>query len=301
MLDDVLVNRLDQRIVGDRLHEYRTVVVARRRGDIDLDRESGILLQHPVVDVLDALEPRHPRIVNVVRLVVENREFGDLADDFAQIGAAIVGRADGLRAERVEEVLGKVVIVERWLAHVTEIHAVDIGQEQIADLALDPHIVLDVQRHLEVVAPVLPTVSVVGQDRIVEENAQSLEIVPQPIEHDDVRRNQKHVARKIGGGLVELVEIAPGNQQREHLGLAGAGGHLEYEARPVLVEHAGRDCAGGVESEQVELVAHPSDVVKPDHRFDGLALREVIAERCQRAVAGFHQVFSVKPPVQQCD
>ena len=58
MLDDVLVDRLDQRIVGDGLHEDRAVVVPRRGGDVHLEREPAILLQHPVMDVLDGLEPR---------------------------------------------------------------------------------------------------------------------------------------------------------------------------------------------------------------------------------------------------
>jgi hypothetical protein len=49
--------------------------------------------------------------------------------------------------------------------------AMDIGQEQVADIALHAHIVLHMQRHLEIVAPVPPLMAVVGQDRVVEEDA----------------------------------------------------------------------------------------------------------------------------------
>ena len=100
MLDDVLVDGLDERIVGDGLDEDRAVVVARRSCHVHLERETAVFLQHPVVDVLDGFEPRHPRVVDVVRLVVEDGEFLDLADDLAEVGLAVGGLADGLWAER---------------------------------------------------------------------------------------------------------------------------------------------------------------------------------------------------------
>ena len=103
MLDDVLVNGLDQRIIGDRLHEDRAVVVPRRGRDVHLKREPAVLLQHPVVDVLNGLEPRHLRVVDVVRLVVEDGEFVNLAHDFAEVGLAVGGLAGGLRAERTRK------------------------------------------------------------------------------------------------------------------------------------------------------------------------------------------------------
>ena len=36
MLDDALMDRLDQRVVADGLHEDRAIVVARRRRHVDL-------------------------------------------------------------------------------------------------------------------------------------------------------------------------------------------------------------------------------------------------------------------------
>ena len=40
------------------------------------------------------------RVVDVVRLVVEDGELVDLADDHAEVGLAVGGLADRLRAER---------------------------------------------------------------------------------------------------------------------------------------------------------------------------------------------------------
>ena len=107
---------------------------------------------------------------------------------------------------------------------------------------------------------------------------QAVEVGAQAVEHDDVRRDDQEVARKRGVRFVELVEEAPRDEQRQDLGFAGAGGHLQYVARPVFVEHAGGHRAGGVEAEQVELVAGAADVVEPDDRLHGFALGKVVAE-----------------------
>jgi len=39
--------------------------------------------------------------------------------------------------------------------------------------------------------------------------------------------------------------------------------------------------------------------VKPDHRLDRFALREIIAERSQRAGSGFEQMLGFEPPREQ--
>ena len=299
VLDHVLADRLDERVVRHGLHEDRAVVVARRGGDVDLQREARILLEHPVMDVLDALEPRHPGIVDVVRLVVEDGQFRDVADDFAQIGPAFVGRADRLRPERGEEVVAQVLVVGHRLAALAQEHAVDVGEEQVADPALHADVVLDVHGHLEIVAPVAAVLAVRRQDRVVEEDPEAVEVVPQPVQDDDVRRDQQDVPGERGVGLVELVEVAPCDQEREDLGLARTGGELEHVAGPGLVEHAGGHGARAVEAHQVDLVAHLPDVVQPDDRLDRLPLREVVAERRQRAVGVLDEVLGVEPPFEQ--
>jgi len=98
VLDHVLRDRFDERIVAHRLHEDRAVLMPRCRGHIHLNREPQVLLQHRVMNVLDALEPCKAVVVNVVRLVVEDGQLINFADDFAQIDAAVIGLADRLRS-----------------------------------------------------------------------------------------------------------------------------------------------------------------------------------------------------------
>ena len=299
MLDHVLRNGLDQRIVAHRLHEDRTVVVARRGRHVHLKGQAQVFLQQPKVDILNALKPGQAAVVNVVRLVVEDRQLVDLAHDFAQIGVAVGGLADRLAAERRKKVVAQIVVVERRLRHLAEVDAMDVGQEDVAGSAHDAHVVLDVQRHLKVIAPVLPRVPVVGQHRIVEEDAQAVEVSAQPVEHDDVGCDQQEVARQRRAGFIRLVKIAPGHQQREHLGLASASGHLDHEARPILVEHLARHRAGRIETHQVELVPRAAHVIEPDHRLDRFALGEVVAELALRAVRLIHGMVRIEPPGQQ--
>ena len=89
----------------------------------------------------------------------------------------------------------------------------DIGKKDIAGRSNDPHIVLNMQRDLEIVAPIPAFMTVVGQDRIVEKDLEPIEIRPQAIEYDDIRRDQKKIARKGGVGFVKSVEVAPRYQQ----------------------------------------------------------------------------------------
>jgi hypothetical protein len=44
--------------------------VLRRRGHVHLKGKLAVLLQQPIVDVLNRLEPRQPGVVNVVGLVM---------------------------------------------------------------------------------------------------------------------------------------------------------------------------------------------------------------------------------------
>jgi hypothetical protein len=98
-----------------------------------------------VVDVLNTFEPGHLRVVDVVRLVVEHGELVDIADDLAEIGFAVGGLAGRLETEGREEVIAQVIVVERRLAGVAKIDAVDVGQKQIAGVAHNADIVLDMQ------------------------------------------------------------------------------------------------------------------------------------------------------------
>ena len=117
-----------------------------------------------LMDVLDRLEPGHLRVVDVVRLVVEDGQFFDVADDLAQVGLAVGGPANRLGAERVEEVVAQVVVFERRVGDIAEKYAMDVGEEDVAGFANGADLVLNVQGQLEVVAPV-PAVVPVGRRR----------------------------------------------------------------------------------------------------------------------------------------
>ena len=152
---------------------------------------------------------------------------------------------------------------------------------------------------LEVVAPVASLVAVGGQDRIVEEYLEAVEVGAEPVQDDDIGRDDEEVARKRGVGFVELVEEAPSDEEGEDFGFAGTGGHFHDVARPILGEHAAGHGAGGIEPDQVVFVAGTPDLEKPDHRLDRFALGEVVAESGKRAIGVLGEVFGVEPVAEQ--
>ena len=112
VLDDILVDGLDQRVVRNGLHEDRAIVVPGRGSHIYLQCQASVLLQHAVMNVLNALEPGHSRVMNVMGLVVEHGQLVDLADDLAQIGLAIGRLAHRLGAEGIEEVVAQIFVIQ---------------------------------------------------------------------------------------------------------------------------------------------------------------------------------------------
>ena len=165
------------------------------------------------MDIADAAEPRHALVVDVVRLVVEDGEFVDLADQLAEVDLAVGRPAGRLRAERLQKIVAQIVVLERRLAHVAQVDAMDVGEEQVAGIAHHAHVVLQMHGELEILAPVAAGGAVVGQHRIREKNAQPVEIGAQAVEHDDVRRDQEKVSRERRTGLVETVEEAPRDEK----------------------------------------------------------------------------------------
>ena len=71
----------------------------------------------------------------------------------------------------------------------------DVGEEDIAGVAQDANVILDVQRDLEVISPVLSRVTVVRENRVCEEDPQSIKIRAESIKHDDIRRDHEEVPR----------------------------------------------------------------------------------------------------------
>ena len=303
VLDHVLRDGFYQRVVGDGLHEDGAVVVLRGGRDINLQRERGAFLLETVVNVLDGLEPGHARVVDVVRFVIQHDQLFDITHDHAQVDFGVGGRAAGTRTQ---EVVSQVFVFWRWGDVVAGVDPVDVGQEDVASRARDAHLVLAVQGQLEVVPPVAAVHAVVGDYRIIEEDAQPLEIPMDAVQHDDVGRDNQKVPRQFRFRLVELVVEAPGQYQAQYLGLAGAGRHLDDVAAPRLVEHAGGDQAGTVVAHQVELVLRAGHVVEVDDRLQRLTLREVVLELDHDALTAGpspigrgEQVSRVEPPVEQ--
>src|ERR1039458_9578696 len=213
MLDNVLMDRLDERIIANRLNENFAAVVARRGGHVHLQRQAAIFLQHSVVDVLNGFEPRHFWIVDVVRFVVEHGQLRNFADDFAKVGFAVGGFADGLRAERRQEIFAQILVLQRRVNHVAKINAVNVREKQIAGVAQHAHFVLNVERELKIVAPVTSFVAVVRQNGIVEKDFEAVKIRAQPVQHDDVGRDDEEIPRQRGSRLVKFVEKTPRNHQ----------------------------------------------------------------------------------------
>src|SRR5450755_4445835 len=144
MLDNVLGDCFHEGIVADGLYEYRAVIVARRGCYVQLEHETQAFLQHPVMNVLDTLEPGQPAVMNVVCLVVEYGEFIDLPYDLAEVGIAAGRFACRLIAEGSQKIVPKIIVVERGFGHVAEIDAMNVCQKDIADRTDDADIILNV-------------------------------------------------------------------------------------------------------------------------------------------------------------
>jgi hypothetical protein len=119
----------------------------------------------------------------------------------------------------------------------------NVGEEQVPGLRHVSDLVLDVDGDLEVVLPVLALVAVRRQHRVLVEHPQAVEIKAQPIEDDDVGRDQQEVCREVGILLVAPVKETPGDQQAYDLGLARtrrelhdqrgqSSGNMPAETRP---------------------------------------------------------------------
>ncbi len=165
VLDDVLRDGLHQRVIGHGLHEDRAVVVLGRGGHVHLQRERGALLQQPVVDVLDGLEPGHACgswmwCASSLSTISSSMSRTIMPRSTLESVVAPVGRLP-------EEIVHRVVVVGRRRNVVAGVDAVDVGQEDVAGRVGDAHLVLHVQGQLKIVAPVAPVQAVVGQDRVV--------------------------------------------------------------------------------------------------------------------------------------
>ena len=218
----------------------------------------------------------------MVRLVVQHHQLVNVADDHAQVHLGVRGRSSGPGAK---EVVHRVLILSGGRNVVPGIDAVNVRQKDVPCRLRHPHVILNVQRELEIVSPIAAVHTVVRQHRIIfQEDAQPVKVLADAVQHDDVRRDHQEVPRQVRVRLVELMEVAPRQRETQHLCLARARGHLHHETSPRLIEHAARDDARGIEAHHVVLIPHACDLVQVDDRLQSLTLCKVVPELRKCAV-----------------
>lgn len=180
---------------------------------IDLKRETSFALNHAMMDVLDGFEPRHPFVVDMVSLVVEDGELIDLADDLTKVRLRIGGLAGRLGPKGVvEKIIAKVFVIDRRFRYITQKHTMNIREKKVPCGAQNTHIVLNVQSELKVVPPVTASMTIFRKNWVIEENFEAIEIRAKAVKNDDVRSNEKEIASQRGIRFVKLMEVAPGDK-----------------------------------------------------------------------------------------
>src|SRR6266853_2653549 len=114
----------------------------------------------------------------------------------------------------------------------------NVGEKDVPGGASHAHVILHVQRQLEVIAPVATAYAVVGKGRVLKKNLETLKVLVDTVQHDDVRRNYQEIACQVRIWFVEFVIKAPDQNKAQQLGLAGSGRHFYDEPAPSLVKHA---------------------------------------------------------------
>ncbi len=129
-------------------------------------------------------------------------------------------------------------------------------------------------------------------------NLPAFKIGAQSVEHNDIRRENQKRFGIFGGVAAHGVRKLPDDAERHDKRFAAAGRHFDAIAGEVVLREPGEAQVGveyGVSFQQVGATAHLRDFVEIDQRFDGLALRVVIAKQAGQRQA----VLGLKPEVQQ--
>ena len=132
-------------------------------------------------------------------------------------------------------------------------------------------------------------------DRIGAEDATSLEIRPQPLEHDHVRRDQEEGFGEIVARLRHRIEELPGDRKRHDFRLAASRRHLHAVAREIVVLQQAQIAPSGEGLDQALVPPHLGDFVEIDQRLDGFALEIMVGE----LPAVRQPVVGIEPIVQQ--
>ena len=130
-----------------------------------------------------------------------------------------------------------------------EENTVDVREKEIAGIANDANVILNVQGDLEVVPPIPSFVAIGWEDGVIEEYLEAIEIGPQPVQYNDIRRDDEEVTCESGIGFVVFMEEAPRDEQGEDFGFTSTRCHFENITRPILGEHAAGHRARRIETE----------------------------------------------------
>ncbi|MPM68281.1 hypothetical protein SDC9_115212 [bioreactor metagenome] len=79
---------------------------------------------------------------------------------------------------RPQKIIFQVVVIKTGFDLIPGVDPVNVGQKQVAGLAHNRNIILDVQGHLKIILPVLTGVAVIGQQRVAVEDSQTVKISP---------------------------------------------------------------------------------------------------------------------------
>ena len=162
----------------------------------------------------------------------------------------------------------------------TLVELLDVGQVE-RTLRAGP---LAVAAHVEVQVP--EDAQLRRDNGIGAEDAPAGEVGAQPLEDDDVRREEQEGRGVIVPSFGDGVEVLPGDGERHDLGLAAAGGHLDGIASEIVVLEDVDAGHIGVPLDEIAMTANPLDLEEPDQRLDGFALCVVVRERAAHWASG---------------
>ena len=243
------------------------------------------------------LGPPELLVVDMVRLVVHHDQVRNGGDPLEQgTGEPTVVADRSVSEQRLHR-------VRRFAGLRTGVELLDVGQEQVADARRLAG--LPAQDHPLVELP-LP-----GRwdQREPSEDSIGLEVLPQSLVNDHIRRHDQEVRRERRARDQPAMEVRPDDGHRHEPGLAGAGGHSdgiapESRKRQILglLSHPGQVPADSapaphgrcdprrllddlravwfpVSFDQLRRIALAEYLHQPGQRFDGLPLAEVEPER----------------------
>ena len=135
---------------------------------------------------------------------------------------------------------------------------------------------LRVAAHVEVHLP--EDAQLRRDDGVGLEDPPATEVGAQPLEDDDVRRDDEERLGVVVATLGDGVEVLPGDGERHDLRLAAARRHLDGVPSEVVVLQDVDARHLGEALDEIPMAPDLLDLVEPDERLDRFALRVVVLE-----------------------